>query len=87
MIKKINALNGDDLYQIAFAIKNAIKNFDYNNINIIIKTPPEMINKINEDFYYRNNPNSSQVELDDVDEIDVNVNDIKFKYIVDNDSE
>ena len=43
----------------------------------------ELLKKINEDIYYRNKEENSQPINENVDEIDININGINFKYIKD----
>ena len=55
-------------------------------IHIPIKTQ-ELLNKINEDLYYKNTTDEEKVCPNSVDEIVVNINGITFKYILDNGAE
>lgn len=57
--------------------------FSDKNIEVILKVKTnELLNKINEDIYYKNKTNDSP-PLGHTDEIILNVNGITFKYIVD----
>lgn len=44
----------------------------------------ELLNKVNEDFYFKNNNENKQGEIEHVDEIVLNINGITFKYIAEN---
>ena len=55
-------------------------NFSNKGISIAIEVKNKIVlNKINEDIFFRN---GGEGKVDEVDEIDINVNGINFKYIV-----
>jgi hypothetical protein len=57
--------------------------FSDKNIEVILKLKTnELLNKINEDIYYKNKTSDSP-PLSHTDEIILNVNGITFKYVVD----
>lgn len=76
----MSIINIDELIKLSqFLIEN-----DYHKKNITvnfgIKTR-ELLNRINEDIYYRNT--EKKETLKDVDEIILNINGITFKYVLD----
>lgn len=55
-------------------------NFSNKDISIAIEVKNKIVlNKINEDIFFRN---GGEGKVEEVDEIDINVNGINFKYIV-----
>lgn len=55
-------------------------NFANKGISIAIEVKNKIVlNKINEDIFFRN---GGEGKVEEVDEIDINVNGINFKYIV-----
>ncbi len=55
-------------------------NFSNKGISIAIEVKNKIVlNKINEDIFFRN---GGEGKVEEVDEIDINVNGINFKYIV-----
>lgn len=55
-------------------------NFSNKGISIVIEVKNKIVlNKINEDIFFRN---GGEGKVEEVDEIDINVNGINFKYIV-----
>lgn len=76
----MSIINIDELIKLSqFLVEN-----DYHKKNITvnfgIKTR-ELLNRINEDIYYRNT--EKKETLKDVDEIILNINGITFKYVLD----
>jgi hypothetical protein len=61
--------------------ENGFANKDI-TINIGVKTP-EMLNRINEEIYFRNSNKENSLKV--VDEIILNVGGYKYKYYVNND--
>lgn len=61
--------------------ENGFANKDI-TINIGVKTP-EMLNRINEEIYFRNSNKEDNLKI--VDEIILNVGGYKYKYYVNND--
>lgn len=61
--------------------ENGFANKDI-TINIGVKTP-EMLNRINEEIYFRNSNKENSLKI--VDEIILNVGGYKYKYYVNND--
>lgn len=70
----------NELYEISVAIKNIFKNKKIDNISINIELDNETLNKVNEDLFYRNNPNAKKEDFSIADEINVIVNDVNFIY-------
>ncbi len=76
----MSIVNIDELIKLSqFLVEN-----DYHKKNVTvnfgIKTR-ELLNRINEDIYYRNT--EKKEALKDVDEIILNINGITFKYVLD----
>lgn len=66
-------------------LSEILKQNDFSNVNmeIIFKIKNiELLNRINEDIYYKNKTNDTP-PIKHVDEIVLNINGIKFKYILD----
>lgn len=70
----------NELYELSVAVKNIFKNKKFDNISFNIELDEETLNKVNEDLFYRNNPNANKNEFTVADELNVNINDIVFKY-------
>ena len=71
-------LNGEDLEKISNLLED--NGYGQSNIVILIKVKnKEAISRINDDFFYRNNEEGTPP---DVDEINVKVGNVSFKYVV-----
>lgn len=69
----------NDLIKISELL--AENNFNNKNITITIDVKTkELLNKINEDIYYRNDVNENNPPIKEVDEIVLNINGTTFKY-------
>lgn len=73
MVPRLN-----QLIEIADVLNEHNDKFDYTSMEITFTVPPSMINKLNEDIYYRNNTEGEPEE--NIDEIKLNIHGIKFKY-------
>lgn len=72
----------DDIVKLSQILnENGFANKDI-TINIGVKTP-EMLNRINEEIYFRNSNKENNLKI--VDEIILNVGGYKYKYYVNND--
>lgn len=73
-------LDIEDLQKISdFLIENGYGDVP---LTIIIEVlTKERLKKLNEDLYYQYNTNK-EAEIIDADEIDVNINNFKFKYVL-----
>lgn len=72
----------DDIIKLSQILnENGFANKDI-TINIGVKTP-EMLNRINEEIYFRNSNKENNLKI--VDEIILNVGGYKYKYYVNND--
>ena len=82
-----NILKMDDIIKLsAIMSENGYSN---NGLTVIIPVRTQgLLNKINEDFYYRNaTEGDKKSHPESVDEIVVNINGITFKYILENGTE
>lgn len=71
----------DDIIKLSQILnENGFANKDI-TINIGVKTP-EMLNRINEEIYFRNSNKENNLKI--VDEIILNVGGYKYKYYVNN---
>lgn len=71
----------EELIKLATILKE--NDYSNKNIEVVIKVKTnELLNKINEEIYFKNKTENSS-PLTHVDEIILNINGIKFKYIVD----
>ena len=72
----------DNLIELSnLLLENGYSNSD---MTIVINVHTnELLKKINEDIYYRNKEENNQPINENVDEIDLNINGINFKYIKD----
>lgn len=77
-------LNFEDILKIsAFLEENG---YGDANIRILLGVASQtLLKKINEDLFLRNKNESNEKLKENVNEIDVNVNNINFKYILTND--
>ena len=71
----------NELYSISVAIKDIFKTKNINNISVQIELDEDTLNKVNEDLFYRNNPNAKKEDFSIADELKVNINDVNFNYI------
>lgn len=70
----------EDIIKLSSILKE--NNFNDNNIEVVIKVKTnELLNKINEEIYYKNKTPDSP-PISHADEIILNVNGITFKYVV-----
>lgn len=70
----------DELIKLSTILKE--NDFSNKNLEIIVNVKSsELLNKINEEIYFKNKTDNSP-PLTHVDEIILNMNGIKFKYIV-----
>lgn len=76
----------DQLYDISTFM--AEKGYDNGNVTIEIGVPDhKTLNRINADFFYRNNQyESGSSKPDDVEEVGVNIGNVHFLYKVNADS-
>lgn len=78
--------NLETLYKIVFALKKEFKANDLPKMSIVFEVDEKTLNKVNEDFYYRNNPDADHDNYEIADEVDVNIEGVNFKYIKKEDS-
>ena len=70
----------EEIIKISSIIKENInKDMDLSSLEVNIYVDKKTLRKMNEELYYRNN---SVGEPEETDEIIVNINDIKFRYVV-----
>ena len=70
----------EDIIKLSSIIKENIEtDTDLSSLEINIYVDDKALRKMNEELYYRN---SSIGEPEETDEIIVNINDIKFRYVV-----
>lgn len=81
MRKKVKIPMLDELFKISETVKNNLNGLEPENIFVNILVDKTVINKINEEFYYRNNPNAENDSFQNADEVEVIVNGIKFRYM------
>lgn len=74
MVPRLN-----ELKQLAKILNEHNDTFDYNAMQIVFKIPHSMLEKINEDIFYRSNQTGEPEK--DVDEINVNIEGIRFCYM------
>ena len=60
--------------------ENFSSNYDLSNMEIIFTVKEDVLKRINEDMFYACNPASMNFP-DEVDEINLEINEIKIKYI------
>lgn len=70
-------LNSDDLEKISDLLEE--NGYGQSNITIVINVrSKDILSRINEDYFYRNNESGTPPE---VDEVNVTVGNVKFKYV------
>ena len=80
MKHKINKL--EDLTSVSKTLFESLEfMYDLSNMEIVFTVDRETLTKINEDMFYICNP-ASLAFPDEVDEINLEINNIKFKYIL-----
>lgn len=81
MLKK-QILTVDDLIKISSVLQNNILNeYDTSNLQITLNVDEKTMKMVNENIFYSNNPNTNQ-KPEETDEILINVNNIHFKYVI-----
>lgn len=73
--------NIEVLYALTDKINELFKGKDISNMCIIFEVDDKTLNRVNEDFYYRNESEGSFDKNEHVDEVNVNIGGVKFKYI------
>lgn len=73
--------NIDVLYDLTNKINEMFYGKDMSNMTITFEVDEKTLNRVNEDFFYRNNPNGEYNKKDKVDEVNVNISGVKYKYI------
>lgn len=71
----------ENLMNIAEFIVKEFNGADVSNVIIDIQVDNKTLQKINEDYYYRNNPNKEEKIIKDVKEVTVEINGVTFKYV------
>ena len=71
----------DILYNLTDKINEIFRGKDISNMTITFELDSKTLNKVNEDYYYRYNLNGDLVKDENVDEINVNIGGVKYKYI------
>ena len=71
----------NDLCELALLINQKYGDKDKSNMYIVFEVEEKTLNRVNEDFYYRNNPNAESENYVKADEINVIVDGVMFKYI------
>lgn len=73
-------LKQNDLQEIAsFLIE---KGYDQSDITILIDVKTkQMLNRISDDYFYRNAVDKSEEPPTDNEEININIGEVKFKYV------
>ena len=75
-------LKSDDLEKIAALLSD--NGYKDSNITIVINArTKDILDRVNEDLFYRNNQEGTPP---DVNEVNVDINGIHFKYVVEEDS-
>lgn len=73
--------NLEALYKLTSLINEEFKGKNLSNMTLIFEVDEKTLNRVNEDFFYRNNPNATHDDYETVDEVNVNIEGIKYKYI------
>lgn len=81
-MKKV--LTIEELNLLSEAINFNLFDFKPENVEVTIKLEKEMLDKLNEEFYYRHDSNADPSKLKQADEIKVIMNEINFKFITNN---
>jgi len=77
----MSILGYEDVTKIAQLLHD--NGIDGSNIIIVNKVrTQEILNKVNEEYFYRANPNT-EIVPDQCDEVNINVNGFAFRYVVD----
>jgi hypothetical protein len=77
-MKKILRL--EDLLKLSSIIHNGtMHDYDVSNMTVTFTVDEDTLKRVNEEIFYSNNTHGTP---EDVDEIMINVNDIHFKYVL-----
>lgn len=79
-----NVLNIEELNLLSEAISLNLFDFNPEHIEVTVKLEKEMLDKLNEEFYYRHDPDADPNKLKQADEIKAIMNKINFKFIKNN---
>lgn len=79
MEKTIPNLNS--IINITHTLSDIMSSYDVSSMEILFRVDRKTLNNINEDIFYRNNPNSKS-SPEETDEIIVNINGFKIKYVL-----
>lgn len=78
---QVNLFKIEEVAKIASVLNE--KGYSNQGFDIVIPVPNiELLNKINEELYYKNNGKESGFDIERVDEINLNIYGISFKYVV-----
>ena len=78
---QVNLFKIEEVAKIASVLNE--NGYSNQGFDIVIPVPNiELLNKINEELYYKNNGKESGFDIERVDEINLNIYGISFKYVV-----
>ena len=81
-MNNVNLPSIDELIEITQVFKEKLlTKYDLTNMEILFHVDNAVLKKINEELYYRNNPQATD-NPEETDEIDLNINGIQFKYVL-----
>ena len=86
-MNKKRFLKIEDLYKLSSTIHNNFsEEYDISNLILTFEVDEDTMKRINEEIFYANNPNT-KTKPEETDEIIININDVHFRYTINNEIE
>lgn len=81
-MKKIYSVPTDvQLIKIADILSEELSDIKKENMSIIFELNNELLKQVDEDYFYKNNPEAEINNLEPVSEVNIIISGIKFKFI------
>lgn len=81
MIKLHDIPTNEQLLKLANSINEEFKNIKKDNFYIVFELDKNLLRQIDEEYYFKNNTDSSQNNFIPSDEVEIIVSDVRFKFI------
>lgn len=81
MKKIFNVPTIEQLSKLSQIIKDEFSDIKKENMSIVFELDEELLKQVDEDYFYKINPSATSNDFQPGSEVNVNVNDMKFKFI------
>lgn len=81
MKKILNIPTDIQLTKISELIANELSDIKKNSMTIIFELDKDLLRQVDENYFYKLNPNAMSSDFEPVSEINLNIDGIKFKFI------